>query len=245
MKRNNKMSILAYIPARAGSKRIPRKNVRLLGGKPVVVRVIEAIKKSKLADKIVVSTDDARIKKIAESAGAEALALRSAKLSDDRTPFTELLKKDVPRYLKAFGMRPENTTVLFVLATAALTDAGTYQRAYKIFLRQKASVLVATRPFRNNPYRALVPDKAGWKALHPKELLMRSQDLPKAQEDSGLFYFLDHKKAAKEKKHWFLMKGLCCYPAPDSAAVDVDTEADWLILEKKYRALHGTKRRKS
>jgi len=241
------VDLIAYIPARAGSKRVPRKNVRLLDGKPVVCHVIEAIQRSGLAKAVAVSTDDRDIKRIAESAGAVVLGLRDPELSDDRTTLMELLKKDTPRYLKALGMKDSRATVLFSLATAALVDAGTYQKAHREFVKKKASILVATTKFSHNPYRALIEASGGrWRPLFPKYLLKRSQDLPRTQVDAGLFYFLNFSKAVRHAGHWFDMgKGLCCYPVPDPAAVDVDTEEDWLKLEEKYKALCGIKYKRS
>jgi len=239
------MSVLAYIPARAGSKRIPRKNVRNLGGKPVLAHVIESIRRSGIADRVVVSTDDLGIKKIAESAGADVLALRSAKLSTDRVTLMELLKEDVPRHLDEFRLLPSKTTVLFTLATAALVDAAIYRKAYEAYTSKKASVLVATTGFSHSPFRALVQtSERCWQPLFPKKLLTFSQELPKTQVDAGLFYFLDFARISRHKGHWFnVPKGLLCHPVPAEVAVDVDTEEDWRELERKYRELHGTRRR--
>lgn len=236
------MALIAYIPARAGSKRVPRKNVKRLGGKPVICHVIEAIQKSGVAETVAVSTDDPGIKRIAEAAGALVLDLRDPKFSDDHTTLMELLKKDIPRYLRALGMKGTGTTVLFALATAALVDAGTYQKAHREFLKKMASVLVATTKFSHSPYRALVQSPHGrWKPLFPKKLLTFSQKLPQAQVDAGLFYFLDYARLVRHGGHWFNVKqGLNCYSVPDSLAVDVDTPEDWLTLERKYKALHGS-----
>ncbi len=237
------MDLIAYIPARAGSKRVTRKNVRLLNGKPVLCHVIEAIRKTGLAKAVTVSTDDEEIKKIAEEAGAIVLGFRGPKLSDDRTTLMELLQKDVPRYLEALGMKSSRATVLFSLATAALVDAETYRKAHKEFIAREANVLVATTKFSHSPYRALARSTDGaWKPLFPKKLLTFSQELPQTQVDAGLFYFLNFAKMSRHHGHWFNIKqGLACYPAPDSMAVDVDTEDDWRMLEEKYKALHGTK----
>lgn len=237
------VDLIAYIPARSGSKRIPRKNVKLLGGKPVICHVIKAIQRSGLAKAVVVSTDDRETKRICEAAGALVLDLRDPKLSDDRTNLMELLKKDVPRYLKAAKLDPKNSRVLFALATAALVTEDVYREAYQTFVAEKARILVATSGFANSPFRALVrSDQGGWVPLFPKILLKRSQELPEAQVDAGLFYILDYPAMTRVKGHWFsIPKSLCCYPVPEKIAVDVDTHADWLKLEQKYKESRGTK----
>jgi N-acylneuraminate cytidylyltransferase len=236
------MSVLAYIPARGGSKRVPRKNVKLLAGKPVLGRVIESIRASGLAKAVVVSTDDDAIKAVAVSAGAVVLDLREARLSADDTTLMSLLKEDVPRHLTALDFDPAKTTVLFALATAALVDAAVYRDAHATFIARNASVLAATTGFSHSPYRALAETPAGdWKPLFPEKLLTFSQGLPKTQVDAGLFYFLDFAAMSREPGHWFnVQKGLACHPVPPSMAVDVDTPEDWAELEHKYRALHET-----
>lgn len=235
------MSLIAYIPARGGSKRVPRKNVRLLGGKPALCHVIEGVRASGLTKAIVVSTDDPEIKAAAETCGATVLGLREPRLAGDDTTFMSLLKEDVPRHLRAFDLEPAGTTVLFALATAALVDAATYRAAYEAFSARGASVLVATTALSHSPYRALAETaEGGWRPLFPERLLTRSQDLPRTQVDAGLFYFLDFAAMSREPGHWFNVgRGLVCHPVARSLAVDVDTPEDWAELERKYRALHG------
>ena len=197
------MSLIAYIPARGGSKRLPRKNVRKLGQKPVLVHVIEAIHASGLTDKICVSTDDPKTARVANRAGAVVLGLRADRLSDDKTTFLDLFKKDVPRYLEHFHMQKGETSVLFALATAALVQAKVYRLAFKEFKKRNASVLVATDCL--SP--SLFPDQ-----------MSAARRLPDLQVDAGLFYFLDYTKMSRQKVHWFCVrKGLICFPVSSPA----------------------------
>jgi N-acylneuraminate cytidylyltransferase len=237
------VGLIAYIPARAGSKRIPRKNVRSLGGKPVLVRVMESIRRSKLTDRICVSTDDAVIKRLAEDNGAVVLDLRHSRLSHDRATLIDLFQKDVPRYLAHFGIDRDKAEVLFAIATAALVTPGIFRQSYDEFKRKRAAVLLATSKYSHPPFWAITKSPNGtWRPLFPKMLESRSQDLPETQVDAGLFYILNYKKMARSRGHWCnIKKGLRCFPVPSSVAVDVDTSDDWAMLEKNYRALHGTK----
>jgi pseudaminic acid cytidylyltransferase len=227
--------IIAYIPARGGSSRIPRKNVRLLGDRPVLAHVIEAIRTSGVAEAVCVSTDDQEIRNLAESSGAIVLEPRSKRLSGDRATFMDLLRQDVPRYVEHFGIPPRQAGILFALATAALVGPETYRDSRALFHRTGTAILAATRRCSPSPFCALIQTGSGWKPLFPGKLLERSQDLPDAQVDAGLFYYLDFIPMVRHKGHWFTRKGLVCYPAPAAAAVDVDTPEDWEELEQKYR----------
>jgi pseudaminic acid cytidylyltransferase len=233
--RSSLKRIIAYIPARGGSKRITRKNVRVLGGRPVLLHVIDSIRAASVAETICVSTDDERIRRVAESSGALVLDPRSKKLSDDRATFMDLLRQDVPRYLKHLRVAENDASILFTLATAALVPPETYRDARKVFLRTRAPILAATRPCSPSPFRALVKKGMGWRPLFPAKLLERSQDLPDAQADAGLFYYLDFETMTGHRGHWFTRKGLVCLGVPGEVSVDVDTLTDWEELERKYR----------
>jgi CMP-N-acetylneuraminic acid synthetase len=231
--------MIAYIPARGGSKRLPRKNVLSLGGKPTLLHVIRALKKLSFIEAVCVSTDDPSIARIAEKAGCCVLGLRHPRLADDHTDFKTLFAEDLPRYLKYFSIKPSEAEVLFVLATAALVPSLVYQKAYQAYRRRKANVLVSVRPCPVSPFKALVQNKKGvFSPLFPEKITSRSQDLPEAFVDAGLFYFLNYAVASKEKRHWFLVpKGLFLYPVDESIAIDLDTPKDWESLKRAYQSL--------
>src|SRR6188768_2007494 len=99
--------MLAYIPARGGSKRLPGKNIRPLDGIPVIARVIAALKGCSFISAVCVSTDEPRVANVAHDAGAEVLEPRAAKLADDHASFMDLLRDDLPRFFKHFGVNPQ------------------------------------------------------------------------------------------------------------------------------------------
>lgn len=229
-------SIIAYIPARGGSKRLPGKNVKRLQGRPVIAHVIRELKKLDFLAGVCVSTDSPRIARVASKAGAAVLELRKASLADDRTDFLTLFVEDVPRYLKAFGIPESRSKVLFVLPTAALVSAAIYRKAQKAFIHSRADILVASQECECSPFRALSNSGRGWRPLFPDKLALGSQHLPPARRDAGLFYFLRYKKMRAVKKHWFNAKRLNLFLVPEAIAVDVNTRQDWEELRRKAGA---------
>ncbi len=238
---------IAYIPARGGSQRIPKKNIKLLGGRPVLTRVIESLRGLDFLEAVCVSTDDPKIKQIAERAGATVLSLRSKALSGSHPGLGDLLKRDMPRYFDSFGIPKKDAGALIVFATAALMSPSIFRQAYKQFLKSKRPILVATRHISDTPFRALVRDRRGfWMPLFPEKLKCRSQDLPEAQIDAGQFYFLDYKKLAGSEAHWFdRANGPACFTLPDEMAVDVDEPKDWKELEIKFARQRAMKKKLS
>ena len=93
--------MFAYIPARGGSKRIPRKNIRPLNGKPVIARVIESLRPLEFLSAIYVSTDDPEIAEVAQASGAKYLKARAPELSNDKAGFMDLIRDDLPHFMKA------------------------------------------------------------------------------------------------------------------------------------------------
>lgn len=231
--------MIAYIPARGGSRRIPGKNVRLLGGKPALAHVVSTLREVEFLDAIFVSTDDEAVAGVAREAGATVLELRDAALADDFTPFNTLLRHDLPRHLDATGMGSDEAEVLVVLPTACLVPKETYSEASEVFRGGGHSVLFASVGYRASPFRALVQDgDGGWRPLFPDRLNHRSQDLPPAQVDAGLFYMLRWREVRSHEGHWFTVPGgVHCFAVPDAIAVDVDEPGDWLELERRFAAM--------
>jgi pseudaminic acid cytidylyltransferase len=230
--------LVAYIPARGGSKRVPGKNIRRLGGVPVLARVIDSIRRSGVARAICVSTDDPETAAIARERGALVLEPRARALAGDRATFMDLLRRDLPRHLERLGLAEGEAEVLFALATAALVPPAVYRDAYRRFRRERPDILVATSRLEHSPYRALARTPGGrWAPLFPRMLSARTQDLPEARRDAGLFYFMRYAPMARLRGHWFEARRLACFPAPEAVAVDVDAPSDWRTLEARYREL--------
>jgi pseudaminic acid cytidylyltransferase len=229
--------IIAYIPARGGSKRIPKKNIKLLGGKPSLTHVIEVLRRLDFLEGVCVSTDSPEISSVAIKAGATVLGLRDTALADDHVTLQELFNKDAERYLRYFNISLDEASVLMTIPTAALVTPDVYRHAYECYLKEKPSMLLSTVGYPISPYWALSKTKDGkWSPLFPEKLLIRSQDLPETQVDACLFYFLNYKKMVNHKTAWMEKNnGLVCFPVADIMAVDVDTPKDWSELETKYK----------
>jgi len=220
--------MFAYIPARSGSKRILNKNIKLFNGKPIILYVIENLKKLHFIKSIYVSTDSKKIKKICEKAGAICGDLRKKSLADDKSGFMDLVKKDLPRYIK---LENNDKDVLFVLATAALVNKKNFNLAYKQYKKFNSEILMSCREFDQTPYWAMKTNKSGnLRTIFPKKCLVNSQYLESLYYDSGLFYFFNFNqvkkyndlKNAKKIKPFFV---------DDNSGIDVNTSKDWKKLE--------------
>jgi pseudaminic acid cytidylyltransferase len=226
--------VFAYIPARGGSKRIPRKNIRLLNGKPVLTRVIENLRALDFLEKIYVSTDDAEIAEVARAAGATYLGPRAPRLSDDKAGFMDLIRDDLPVFMEDANGGQE---VLFVLPTAALVPSGIYRQAYKVWQESQPEILMSCESC--FPWWAMTQKPDGfWSPIFPDKVTTNSQDLPPSLIDAGLFYFFRQpvmKNFATVKSADRVMPFL----VPDAYIGDIDNPEDWDRLETRLARLEG------
>ncbi|MCW0234949.1 MAG: acylneuraminate cytidylyltransferase family protein [Ferrovibrio sp.] len=227
--------MFAYIPARGGSQRIARKNIKTLGGKPIIVHVIQALQAVPGIDRIHVSTDDREIRAIAEAHGAVCLEPRSSDLSNSKAGFIDLIREDIPRYIEANGGTSE---VVFALATAALVPAAVYSDAISAFQQNRPDVLMSCESYDHPVWWAFRQKQDGfWTPIFPDKVQTNSQDLPPALTDSGLFYVFDQKVLSRFPSHKLVDK-LLPYEVPAAYRCDIDTPEDWERLEWKYHRLH-------
>jgi len=223
--------MIAYIPARGGSKRIPYKNIKLLKNKPVIGHVIEKLKTLDFISNVCVSTDDPKIQDIAKSFGAMTLSIRSKELSNDAADLTDLYHHDIPRFSEANNLDRE---ILLVLATAALVPIEIYYDAYSVYLKDKPELLMSCMEFPVSPFWMMTQKDDGyWKLMFPEKIKFNSQDLPKTLVDAGQFWFfnLDTIQKYDDLK---LVDRLQPFTVDSRFCVDVDTEEDWNMLEMKY-----------
>ena len=223
--------IFAYIPARGGSRRIPRKNIRLLDDTPVISHVIRTLRKLTFLQQIFVSTDDQEIADISESLGAKCLEFRRPELAGNDPGFIDLIRKDIPRYARANG---DDDEVLFVLATAALVSTETFNDAYEKYCADAPDVLMSCEEFHMSPFWAMTKKPDGyWHPIFPEKVMVASSDLPTTLIDAGLFYFF-RLETMERYKSLKLTDRLLAYVVPEEEACDVDTENDWRRLEEKF-----------
>jgi pseudaminic acid cytidylyltransferase len=226
--------MFAYIPARGGSKRIPRKNIRPLNGKPVIARVIENLRPLDFISTIYVSTDDPEIAAVAQASGAKYLPARAPELSNDKAGFMDLIRDDLPHYMKAEGGDEE---VLFVLPTAALVPSDIYRQAHDVWKKSDPEILMSCEPA--FPWWAMTQKPDGfWAPIFPETLTTNSQDQAAALIDAGLFYYFRQpvmKKYATVKSADRVMP----FVVPDDYIGDVDGPEDWGLLEYRLARLEG------
>ena len=229
------MSNLAIIPARGGSKRIPRKNIKDFLGKPIIAYSIEAALKSGLFDDVMVSTDDKEIAEIAIKYGAKVPFLRSEKNADDYATTVDVLIEVIEKY-KVQGRNFENIACLY--PSAPFTTSIKLQEAYKILISKKLDSVFPVIPFSFPIQRSLKLKDGKVEYFYPEFENSRSQDLEMAYHDAGQFYFINTSNLLINKS--ILSKNTGVIVISELEAQDIDNETDWKIAEIKYELLQTT-----
>jgi len=230
---------VAVIPARGGSKRIPRKNIKSFCGKPIIAYSIETAITSKLFDKVIVSTDNKEIAETAKEYGAEVPFIRPAKLSDDYTGTNEVIVHGI-KWIMDQGW--EVSAVCCIYATAPFFQKDDLIKAYDIFLTNKWKFVFAATSFVYPIQRAFMKLKTdGIKMFNPEHFETRSQDLPEAYHDTGQFYW--GKTDAWLKNTMAYSEQSTIVELPSYRVVDIDTEEDWIRAELIYKMLIAKNKR--
>lgn len=226
---------LAIIPARGGSKRIPRKNIRPFRGKPIIAWSVEAARASGLFDTVMVSTDDDEIAGIARDWGADVPFIRSDAASDDFATTADVLLEVLDCYAHT-GRTFEMACCLYPTAPLVTIDALT--RGRDMLLRQGFDAVFPVARFDYPIWRSLRMSQKGQVFLNfPENLNARSQDLTPAFHDAGQWYWF-HVPAFLGSKT--LMGGNSGgMELPASQVQDIDTEADWALAEIKHERMMG------
>jgi pseudaminic acid cytidylyltransferase len=224
---------ICVIPARGGSKRIPRKNIRPFAGKPMIAHSIEAAIRSDLFDRVVVSTDDDEIADVARQFGAETPFKRPANLSNDFAGTHEVIGHAVG-WLKEHGA--PSTHACCIYATAPLIDAADVRRGYEVLTSGPWDSVVAATTFAFPIFRAITRNPGGSvRMFHPEHYRTRSQDLPEALHDAGQFYW------ARSEVWMAPGRGFTdtttVVVLPRWRVQDIDTPEDWERAELLYRVV--------
>jgi N-acylneuraminate cytidylyltransferase len=225
---------LAIIPARGGSKRIPRKNIKPFLGKPIIAYSILAALMSGLFDEVMVSTDDEEIAAIAKEYGAVVPFMRSATNADDHATTTDVLLEVIRAY-KEMGREFENACCIY--PGAPFTTAAKLAEAYELMGQRNADSVFPVMPFSFPIQRALKVDDSGMQFFYPEFTNTRSQDLEQAYHDAGQFYFF--KTAVLQDKGSIFTPSTYPLIISEMEAQDIDNETDWQLAELKYKLLHG------
>lgn len=222
---------LAVIPARGGSKRIPRKNIRTFAGRPILSWPVKAALDSGLFSTVMVSTDDGEIAGIAREAGAEIPFMRDAKTADDHATLMDVLAEVVGRY----GDQGQSfDAVCCILPTAMLISVEALRRGHEMFAAGDYDSVFPVVPFAAPIQRALRRDEAGTVSMfQPEHYQSRSQDLEPAYHDAGQFYWMSGQACLDRTPIFSGRAG--SFVMDETEVQDIDTETDWKLAELKHR----------
>lgn len=224
---------LAVIPARGGSKRIPRKNIKDFFGKPVIVYSIELALRSGLFSEVMVSTDDQEIAEIAEKAGALVPFLRSQKNSDDMATTIDVIKEVLASYNSMQNKIFENLACIYPVAP--LIQLRHFRDGFEILKKNNFDSVFPVMEYSSPVWRGFELDANGKaRMLWPEHTQKRSQDLKKVYYDAGQWYWLKADKIAGS----IFTDNSGTLVLHETEAQDIDNMSDWKMAELKYKILH-------
>lgn len=230
---------LAVIPARAGSKRLPGKNIRVMCGLPALAYTIAAARDSGLFSLVLVSTDNETIAEIATRHGADVPFLRDAALADDETPVSSVTADALARVDRS---RRRFAWVAQLMPNCPLRDAADVRDSFEQFIDTRAcSQLSVTRFGWQTPWWAMRrTDDFTLEPMFPREVVMRSQDLPPVFCPTGAIWWA--RTETLRDAGTFHVPGRTGWEMDPVHAVDIDTEDDWRLAEalmEQRRARRG------
>ena len=229
---------ICIIPARGGSKRVPRKNIRIFNDKPVLAYSIEAAKESGLFSRVIVSTDDSEIAQISKQLGAEVPFLRPADISDDVTGVGPVLKHAL-QWVMDHGELPD--FVCGIAATAPFVTPQDLLKGFQLMSKEHAKMCFSVAKFDTPIQRALRLSTDGrLEMLQPQYMQTRSQDLEAVYFDAGMFYWFTS-EAVLLDLHGMSGEALPVV-IPRDRVQDIDTEEDWQRADFLWKLMKGQTR---
>ncbi len=220
---------ICIIPARGGSKRIPRKNILSFNGKPLIAWSIETALSSNVFSKVIVSTDDREIADVSKNHGADVPFIRDANLADDFTTTADVI-------LDAMSWIEQTEHACCLYPTAPLLKVEDIQSAYEKLKQEKVDCILSVTEFDFHPLRAFeTSDDGKLDFKWPENALSRSQDLPNLLHDAGAFYFFNSEAFLNQKK--LIMENTIGHQIERSRAVDIDTPEDFEFAKQLHQHL--------
>ncbi len=224
---------IAIIPARGGSKRIPRKNIKSFCGKPMLAYAIETAFASQLFDKVIVSTDDPEITKIAQEYGAETPFVRPVELANDFANTNDVIKHAIEWLLE---QDEKVTTACCIYATTPFLKAEYLVSGYEQLIQNDSSFAFSVTSFPFPVQRAIRITADGLvEAVWPEKIFKRSQDLEEIYHDAGQFYW--GKVDAFLEERVIFSKESMPIILPRYLVQDIDTPEDWERATYMYKAM--------
>lgn len=226
--------IVAVIPARGGSKRIPRKNIKPLAGVPLIARTIATLRATSVIDRIVVTTDDDEIAEVARDAGAEVPFTRPAALADDHAATRPVIQHAITEIERAQGAPVEH--VCAVYPAAVLIEPADLVDAYRMLIERNPTFVVSSVAYLHPIQRAFTTgDDGAIRLVDPQVATMqRTQDFPAAYHDAGQFYWGSRDTWLGPRE--LLGPEAIAHVLPRWRAQDLDTPEDWEVVERWWHA---------
>ncbi len=229
------MSNICIIPARGGSKRIPKKNIKHFLGKPIIAYSIQTAIDSQLFDEVMVSTDDEEIAAIANKYGAKVPFLRSKKNANDFATTVDVILEVIDSYkrqAKSFD------NICCIYPTAPFVSIQKLNKSLDILKSKALDSVFPVIQYGFPVQRSMrIFQKDFVRMIQPDYMTTRSQDLEPTYHDAGQFYWLKTNKILLQKKLWTKSSGFIV--VSELEAQDIDTETDWKIAELKYKMMIG------
>lgn len=226
------MNNICIIPARGGSKRIPKKNIKPFLGKPIISYSIEAAIKSNLFSEVMVSTDDEEIAEIAKKYGAKIPFIRSEKNSNDFATTYDVIKEVLKEYEKN---KYKFDNICCIYACAPLVDSDKLKQAYQKLNNKKFDSIFPVIKYSFPIQRALKIHNDKIELFNSNHLNTRSQDLEDSFHDAGQFYWMKTEKILKKEN--IITDNCGGIIISELEGQDIDNEIDWKIAELKFKML--------
>lgn len=227
---------IAIIPARGGSKRIPKKNIKSFLGNPIIEYSINAANLSGCFTEVMVSTDNYEVKKTVETFNVNVPFLRSEENSSDFATTSDVILEVLNNYIK-LGKKYDYACCIY--PCAPFITSSILHETYKNLLENNASSLMPVTEFSSPIWRALKLNYGKLSRIFSQYENTRSQDLEKAYHDAGQFYWLKVDDFLKTKS--ILSDNTIPYILPSTRVQDIDTVSDWREAELKYKMLEQKK----
>lgn len=225
----NKISILAVIPARGGSKGVLRKNIRELAGKPLIEYTIEVSLKSEYVSRTIVTTDNEEIASVSEEAGAEVPFIRPAELAEDDTPTLPVLQHALDYYNEKKSYEPQ--VVILLQPTSPLRRAEHIDEAFELYMNSENKSLISVCEVEHSPYwmKELDDENQIQPFLDSDKKYTRRQDLPPIYRPNGAIYISTPEIILNEDRIY--EKNAKAYIMEKENSIDIDTKIDFELAE--------------
>ncbi len=224
---------LCIIPARGGSKRIPRKNIKNFLGKPIISYSIEVALNSNLFDEVMVSTDDEEIKNVAEAYGAKVPFMRSKENANDHATTMDVLKEVVCSYEES---KRYFDYICCFYPCSPLASEKRLREAFELILKNNYDSVFPVMSFSFPIQRAVKLSNEKVSFFYPKYAEYRSQDLERSYHDAGQFYWFKNQIIKEGDES--LTENTGAIEITELEGQDIDNLSDWQLAELKYRFLY-------